>query len=256
MRRGIRLTLIWSLLVPSAAGLHAQSADADKVTFEVASVKPNKLNGAQQNFQCCAGGRVAITSFPLRQLITIAYASDAIQTPGQVVGGPSWLSDRFDIVAKAEGDPAPDAQGRPTRLIAMLRTLLEERFQVKVHTEMRETQTYALMLASKDGRLGPRLKPSECHGPDIAPPPDPTGQSHPCGRFWGTLTGNQNARGIPIAMLARSWRSSQGQVARASPATDARTTASAVTGASLRTPSRAKLRPLQERRSRRTEERS
>jgi hypothetical protein len=105
---------------------------------------------------------------------------------------------------QAEGDLAPDAQGRPTRLIAMLRALLEERFQVKVHTEMRETQTYALMLSNKDGRLGPRLKPSDCHGPDIAPPPDPTGQSHPCGRFWGNLTGNQNARGIALAQPARS----------------------------------------------------
>jgi uncharacterized protein (TIGR03435 family) len=204
MRLAIRLVLGWSLVVLGVAALQAQSADADKVAFEVASVKPNKLNGAQQNFQCCAGGRVAITSFPLRQLITIAYGSDAIQTPGQIVGGPGWLADRFDIVAKAEGDLLPDAQGRPTRLIAMLRALLEERFQVKVHTEMRETQTYALMLANKDGKLGPRLKRSDCAGPDIAPPPDPTGQSHPCGRFWGNLTGNQNARGIALAQLARS----------------------------------------------------
>ena len=174
------------------------------VTFEAASVKPNTAPGGPQNFQCCAGGRVTITNLPLRQLIATAYASDAIQTPGQMVGGPGWLSDRFDIVAKAEGDLVPDAQGRPTRLVAMLRTLLEDRFQVKVHTEMRETQTYALVLVNKDGKFGPRLKVSDCKGPDLAPPPDPTGQSHPCGRFWGNLTGNQNARGIQIGMLARS----------------------------------------------------
>ena len=154
MRLGIRIVLVGSLIGLGATGFQAQSADADKVTFEVASVKPNKLNGAQQNLQCCAGGRVAITGFPLRQLITIAYGSDAIQTPGQIVGGPVWLSDRFDIVGKAEGDLVPDGQGRPTRLIAMRRALLEERFQVKVHTEMRETETYALVLANKDGKLG------------------------------------------------------------------------------------------------------
>jgi hypothetical protein len=98
----------------------------------------------------------------------MAFGSEAIQTPGQIVGGPSWLnSDRFDIVAKAEGDPGVDAQGRPTRLIAMLKVLLEERFKVKVHTEMRETQTYALVLTNKDGKLGPALHESkaDCYGP-------------------------------------------------------------------------------------------
>jgi uncharacterized protein (TIGR03435 family) len=51
-------------------------------------------------------------------------------------------------------------------------------------------------------KVGPRLKPSHCHGPNI-PSPD-TGQSHPCGRFWGNLTANQNARDIALAQLARS----------------------------------------------------
>jgi uncharacterized protein (TIGR03435 family) len=85
----------------------------------------------------------------------------------------------------------------------MLRALLEERFQVKVHTEMRETKTYALILANKDGKLGPRLQPSDCQT-DAAPAPDPTGQNSPCGRFLGDVTGNQNARGITMAQLARS----------------------------------------------------
>jgi uncharacterized protein (TIGR03435 family) len=85
----------------------------------------------------------------------------------------------------------------------MLRALLEERFQVKVHTEMRETKTYALILANKDGKLGPRLQRSDCQT-DAAPAPDPTGQNSPCGRFLGDVTGNQNARGITMAQLARS----------------------------------------------------
>jgi uncharacterized protein (TIGR03435 family) len=202
--RSVLILAIAGIVTVAVDAPRAQAPDEKPPTFEVASVKPNKLNGGPQNFQCCAGGRVTITGLPLRQLISIAYGSDAIQTPGQIVGGPGWLSDRFDIVAKAEGDLVPDAQGRPTRLVAMLRALLEDRFQVKVHNEMRETQTYALVLANKDGKLGPRLKPSDCHGPDTAPPPDPTGQAHPCGRFWGNLTGNQNARGIEMVQLARS----------------------------------------------------
>ena len=59
---------------------------------------------------------------PLRTLIRVAYGSETIQTQDQIVGGPSWIgSDRFDIVAKAEGDPGLDASGNPKRLIAMLK---------------------------------------------------------------------------------------------------------------------------------------
>ena len=57
----------------------------------------------------------------------------------QVSGGPNWLSsDRFDVLAKAKGDP-PVAQKR-----LMLRRLLEERFKLAAHTETRVLPIYAL----------------------------------------------------------------------------------------------------------------
>jgi uncharacterized protein (TIGR03435 family) len=45
-------------------------------------------------------------------------------------------------------------------LIIMLRNLLADRFKLVVHTEMRETAVYALVLARSDGRLGPQLRRS------------------------------------------------------------------------------------------------
>ena len=39
----------------------------------------------------------------------------------------------------------------------MIRTLLEQRFQLVVHAETRELPIYALRLARTDGRFGPRL---------------------------------------------------------------------------------------------------
>jgi uncharacterized protein (TIGR03435 family) len=68
---------------------------------------------------------------------------------------------------------------------------------------MRETKTYALILANRDGKLGPRLQPSDCQT-DAAPAADPRGQNYACGRFPGDLAGNQNARGITMVQLARS----------------------------------------------------
>ena len=46
---------------------------------------------------------------PLRQLIVFAYQLAQFQ----LVGGPGWMgADRFDIVAKMEGDPPPVVPGR------------------------------------------------------------------------------------------------------------------------------------------------
>lgn len=43
----------------------------------------------------------------------------------------------------------------------MLRTLLAERFELKARTESRERPIYALVLASSDGKPGPRLRKSD-----------------------------------------------------------------------------------------------
>ena len=142
------------LFVP---GLLAQPA-AQTPSFEVASIKRNAGVDTQQNSRILPGGRVEATNMPLRTLIRIAYGV----TGAQIAGGPSWLAtDGYDVVATAPTGVALEAgRGLSPQLMAMLRTLLEERFRLLVHTEKRETQTYALVLAARDGRLGPELKAS------------------------------------------------------------------------------------------------
>jgi len=118
-------------------------------------------------------------------------------------GGPSWMStERFDIVAKAEGVPsAPE-------IFEMLHSLLNERFKLAVHTEEREGDVYNLILARSDGRLGPMLRQStvDCEaqrasaastsggGIPIQIPACPI-SNYP-GRFVGTS--------IPLTALART----------------------------------------------------
>ena len=225
MRSAIRVAVSYSVCacLMSAPPIWAQAAgfppgdramppptgpgSTEKITFEVASIKPNKSNEARQGARILPGGRIDVTNLPLGVLIRMAYGSEAIQTPGQVVGGPSWLnSDHFDIVAKAEGDPGLDEQGRPTRLIAMLKALLEERFKVKVHAEVREAQTYALVLANKDGKLGPELHESkaDCYSaarpPPVGAPPDP---ARLCGIRGGN--GSVTATGVTMAQAAQNF---------------------------------------------------
>lgn len=58
----------------------------------------------------------------------------------------------FDIVAKAEGDAAPNKN----EFRQMVQSLLADRFKLKVHREMREMPIYALVV----GKNGPKFKES------------------------------------------------------------------------------------------------
>jgi uncharacterized protein (TIGR03435 family) len=197
--RGVLLAVV---VAASMAIPRAQTATAPP-SFEVASIRQNRDGSAPQKFDWQPGGRVTVTAYPLFQLIRIAYNSNSLQTEGQIVGGPNWLkSDRFDFVAKANGSLDADETGRPTLLIAMLRSLLEDRFHVRVHTELRDASVYLMVLAKKDGSLGPQLHRSsqqDCRGPvGTLVPPDST---HWCG-WRGGGTGRYTIQGLTMADMA------------------------------------------------------
>jgi uncharacterized protein (TIGR03435 family) len=79
-----------------------------------------------------------------RTLITIAYRSEGIQRFDQLIGAPAWLSvDRFDIAAKPGA--GSDTQIGPSALPTMLRSLLRERFRLRVHTDTHQLPAYALV---------------------------------------------------------------------------------------------------------------
>jgi hypothetical protein len=89
-------------------------------------------------------GDVTPQGMTLREMIYTAYATEGIDLPGQVVGGPDWIgSERFDIAPPGDLAGGPDAG---PRRIAMLRTLLAERFKLKVHSEVAERSRFVLAL--------------------------------------------------------------------------------------------------------------
>ncbi len=149
------LLLSGFVFVTRIAFLHGQvQSGQTPLAFEVASIKPNDSVNLPQDFQLQPGGRVTITNFPIFQLIRGAYSYDAIQVGDQIMGGPDWIrSDRYDVVAETAGNVQPDELGRV--LPAMLRSLLEDRFRVRTHTERRVMSVYLLVLASKITSSGP-----------------------------------------------------------------------------------------------------
>jgi uncharacterized protein (TIGR03435 family) len=142
----------------------------------------------------------------------------------QMVGGPGWISeDRFDVIAKAEGDGdanpfRPTKPGETSRGQLMLRALLAERFKLAVHNENRELPIYALVLARNDGKLGPQLKKSaiDClanpgpgsrpqapqPGQPPPPPPGPGSMGGACG--IRIAPGSMSVGGSPMAQFAGS----------------------------------------------------
>lgn len=175
-----------------------------KPQFEVASIKPAAPDARGTYIRNTGGGRVNINNMPLKELIVFAWRVQ----PFQVSGGPPWIgTDRYDVSAKSENTP------KPGELQLMLQTLLEDRFQLKIRHETKDLPVYALVLARKDGKLGPKLTESKeggCAAPDPTQPPrrPEPGQPPPrnCGQQMMSIR-TLTAVSVPIAnivpMLAR-----------------------------------------------------
>jgi uncharacterized protein (TIGR03435 family) len=139
--------------VPRAwqAALLAQSA-APAVTLDVASIKRrDPSDWTNINVSMRPGGTVVTSNFPLPGLISLAFRMQR----SQIIGVPAWATaEKYDIVATSvEGIGGGEA------MAAILRTVLEQRFKLKVH---RATQTLPVLalLPVRAGATGPRLRPA------------------------------------------------------------------------------------------------
>src|SRR4051812_8270524 len=201
----MRAILIGAVGVLLVTLLSAQ-APPDQLTFEVATVKLHDPGDRGQSIRLLPSGQLNVTGITARSMIGTGWGTETIQTARQIVGGPAWLdTDRYDIVAKAAVEPGGTAFSDPKRVITMLRSLLEERFQVKFHTEQRDTPIYALALSGKDAKFGALFKPTmaDCYTRESPPPqnapPDPA-------RLCGIRGGNGNVTYVSVTMqeIARS----------------------------------------------------
>jgi uncharacterized protein (TIGR03435 family) len=156
-----------AVMLPVLAGvIYAQTAP--KPQFEVASIKRNVSLTAERGGGFQPGGRFLMTRTDVRNLVRIAYRSGPVLFPSQIIGGPDWSgSEQYDIEAKVDSElarktPAELSQIQPL----LLQSLLEDRFKVRVHREIRNQSRYALVVVRNDGKLGPQLKPSraDCGG--------------------------------------------------------------------------------------------
>ena len=146
--------------------------------FEVASIKPDDPTiPTAGRTQFYPSGRFTAPRITLKALIQLSYAVDDFH----ISGGPNWLKTAlFNLEAKASS-PASEEQMK-----AMIRTVLADRFKLKVHRETQEVSVYALVV--------------EKAGPKIQPLKDASGPSSKNG--FGVGTGTLTANRVSLASLA------------------------------------------------------
>jgi uncharacterized protein (TIGR03435 family) len=108
----------------------------DRLTFEVASIKPSKPGGKGGGMRVMPGGQEFVAQGQsLRFMIAFMYWVPL----RQVTGGPAWLDDdQWDVAAKADHPRELDD------LREMFRNMLTDEFQLKLGKEVKEGPVYAL----------------------------------------------------------------------------------------------------------------
>ena len=161
----IRTLLIAPLLTMAANQCHCQEP-AKGLSFEVASITPCKPGTPEPPGErngmvrfTFPGGRFEARATSATFLLEWAY--DLL--PSQHSGGPAWMdNDRYDVIAKAPGNATDD------EMKLMVRALLADRFQLKLHHDRRE----APVLILTTGKTAPKLFPpkeEEKHSLKIIP---------------------------------------------------------------------------------------
>ena len=136
---------------PSATAGSAATAPAK---FDVASIRPSGDRSGWVGIRM-TGGTFEARSTPLNFLVRFAYVDRNLKRQ-MVSGGKGWMeSQPWDIAAKVD-DPSFEklsSTERTNRMRPMVQALLEERFHLKVHSELRPTPVYVLVQAKGGAKL-------------------------------------------------------------------------------------------------------
>jgi uncharacterized protein (TIGR03435 family) len=150
---GKAVLLTAGIVIVTVASVLAQNQPAvAQMAFEVATIKLAASDAAPKNQMLrVSPNRISIPSMTLSWLIYTAHG-EGMNTSVGLRGGPEWRNQTAYAIEAQAAQPSTQRQFQ-----AMLRTLLEDRFGLKVHTETETGNFYALVLDRNDGKLGPNV---------------------------------------------------------------------------------------------------
>jgi uncharacterized protein (TIGR03435 family) len=186
----VAAAMFFSLLQsPQARAQSSPTAGSPSPSFEVASIKPNRSGDGLTRLMFAPDG-LSANGIAVKGLIGFAYNVKDFQ----MSGGPGWIeSERYDIEAKMDEatitalKQLPPEQAIEQRRL-MLRSLLAERFKLKVSHSSKDLPIYALVVAKN----GPKLTKSA---------DAPSGPGGPGQRMMRMQLGELTATGIPMSLL-------------------------------------------------------
>ena len=161
LARSLAVTAVLAAAVALAMPwLFAQST-APELSFEVVSIKPAGYHpGYDTHMRGDLYSAVGVTA---EFLIKYAYGI----TDDQLSGGPDWISsDKYAIDAKipdstvADWHKKYDPKKQAEEMRSMMRSLLADRFQLKISHQTKELPVFALVIA----KGGPKIRPSNDDG--------------------------------------------------------------------------------------------
>jgi uncharacterized protein (TIGR03435 family) len=151
----LRLVALFALGI-FFAGANAQAPNPthNPPAFDVATIKPVLPDSKTSRFITMQGvNRFVVKDYSLKLLIAAAYNL----SPKVISGGPEWVdSDHYDVVALTPGEVQPSRDEQ----MAMLRTLLSDRFKLAFHREQKEFSIYALEVAKGGSKLKESTAPA------------------------------------------------------------------------------------------------
>jgi uncharacterized protein (TIGR03435 family) len=157
LRRVFLLATSGIVIVGVVNTLRAQApaSDTTRPAFDVGSVKPNMSSAvASVRFPLgpgdayVSGSLFSATNQPLIAYLRFAYKL----SQSDLLGLPAWVyNDRFDIEARAQGNPTKD------QMRLMMQSLLADRFKLITYTEKQTQRVFNLVLA-RAGKTGPQLQ--------------------------------------------------------------------------------------------------
>ena len=152
-KRFVLLAAGWMAVAMPVLGQGAAAGDK-RPAYDVAAIKLNKV-GRGWRFMGTADGYSA-TNAPLKMLIKYAYD---LKMDDQISGLPGWTdSAHFDITAKMDEDTLAAFKklsmedGMKQRRL-MMQSLLEDRFQLKVHHVSKQLPIFDLVVAKGGFKL-------------------------------------------------------------------------------------------------------
>jgi bla regulator protein BlaR1 len=201
----IAVPIMFGLLnaTPSRAQSQDQNTVAAAPDYTVISITPIAIKPDESDKRpsrlMFRDGQFTATNVTLQDLIQVAYGIEK----SQISGAPNWLnSESYDLETRIEKSEVDELQKltpdqRSVVQHRMLRALLAERFNLKLHQETKDLPVYELVIAQN----GPKLqeaKPGETY---------PNGIQGPSGRATAGLIkmgpGAITGQGVPIGSLVR-----------------------------------------------------